>query len=184
MSTITLLTADEFDSMSFDMPVELIRGEVVEMTNPGGRHGAICFRLAGILHDWLKTAVDYVALTNDTGVLLERNPDTVRGPDLMVFHQSRLPQGRIPTGHFRVAPDVAIEVVSPSDRIPDILQKVSLFLRAGVGEVWVIYPDRQHVHIYKSDDEPTILDVDHQLTSPLLPGFTCTVHDLFRGIAT
>ena len=170
--------------MSFDVPVELIRGEVVEITNPSGRHGKVCSNLCFHLEAWAEPQAEFEVFTNDAGVLLELNPDTVRGPDLMIYHQSKPPQGEIPTGHFKTVPNVAIEVVSPSDRVPEILFKVSLFLRAGVGEVWVIYPDRRHVRIYKADDEPTILDVNQQLTSGLLPGFSCTVSDLFRGLAS
>ncbi len=91
MSTATLITAEEFAAMSFDRPVELVRGEIIEMTNPGGRHGNISFGWGDSCTMWLARHPEYDAASNDTGVLLEQDPDTIRGPDLLVLNKSRLP---------------------------------------------------------------------------------------------
>jgi Uma2 family endonuclease len=115
-------------------------------------------------------------------VLLERDPDTVRGPDLLVIRRERLSNGEIPRGHFQVAPDVAIEVLSPSDRWADVLQKVSQFLKAGVAEVWVIDPDHHRLHAYRMNDEPTVFSGEQRLMSAALPEFECLVSELFRGL--
>lgn len=183
MSTAThLITAEEFAAMTFDRPVELIEGEIVEMTSPGGIHGGICLAIARIVGNWIHSGADFLATANDSGIVLARNPDTVRGPDLMIISRKRLPEGQYPQGHFTVVPEVAIEVKSPSDYWPEILNKVSQFLSAGVQEVWVIDPDHFRVHVYRVDDEPTIYNRVDQLTSVCLPDFHCEVKELFHGV--
>lgn len=183
MSTATLITAEEFASMSFDKPVELVRGEIIEMTNPGFRHGNLCFRLAIMIGRWLETHPDYDVATNDSGVQIEAEPDTVRGPDLMVVRKSKLPGGQGPIGHLTIPPDVAIEIRSPSDRSNDVMRKVSLFLAAGVAEVWVIEPDHRRVFVHRDHEETTVFQGDDSVSSPQLPDFECPLAKLFEGIA-
>lgn len=180
MSTTALITAEEFSSMSFDRPVELIRGEIVELTNTGGRHGNICFRLSGLIFQWLASHPEFDAASNDTGVLLERDSDTVRGPDLLVMRKSRLPAGQFPKKHLTSAPELAIEVRSPSDRTSEVLEKVAMFLAAGVVEVWVIEPDHQLVFIHRDNEETTVFQGSDSLTSPQLPDFECPLPKLFE----
>lgn len=180
----SLITADEYSAMSFDKPTELVRGEIIEMTNPGGRHGSICFKIAFLLGVWNQNTSKYVITTNDSGILTHQEPDSVRGPDVLVIKRDRLPGGKIPVKHFTVAPDVAIEVRSPSDRWSELVAKVGEFLLAGVGEVWVIDPDHQRVHLFQDQDEPTILNVDDTLSSSRLLGFSYTVGELFLGVET
>jgi len=67
MSVSTLITADEFARMSFDGPVELVRGEVVEMTRPGGVHGVVCLRAAVAMDSWTNRNAEYQIVINDTG---------------------------------------------------------------------------------------------------------------------
>jgi Uma2 family endonuclease len=183
MSTTTLVTAEEFACMSFDVPVELIKGEIVEMTNPGGWHGKICIRIGHLLEAWAEPDFEYEVFSNDTGIVLERSPDTVRGPDLFVIRSDRLPGGKIPEFLIDVPPDVAIEVRSPSNRWSQIREKVSQFLAAGIQEVWVIDPRSRRVHVYRAgNDEPEILNQHDRLTSALLPGFECNVGNLFQQL--
>lgn len=184
MSTTTLITAEEFADMSFDVPVELVRGEIVEMTLPEGWHGAVCFNTAGVIRDWIRSGAKYRAMTNDTGVVTERDPDSVRGPDLMVIHRDRLPGGEIPRKPFEVPPDVAIEVKSPSDCWSEIHIKVGEFFAAGTGEVWVIAPDHRRIRIFHAEEEPTIFNDGDTVTSALLPGFSVPVAEFFEGIGT
>lgn len=181
MSTdVALITADEFAAMSFDSPVELVRGEIVEMTNPGGRHGNICFRLALVIGAWIEKHPEFDAATNDSGILLERNPDTVRGPDLLVIRKAVLPGGRFPKAHIKSAPEVAIEVRPPGDRTSEVLHKVALFLAAGVAEVWVIDPDHRRVIVYRDLEEVTVFDAPQVLTTSRLPDFSCPLDKLFE----
>ncbi len=181
MTTATLITAEEFSRMSFDGPCELVRGEIVEMTGPGQRHGGICHNVSRVLIKWLPREDDYAISTNDAGVKTEVDPDTVRGPDVQIIERHRLDDGKLPIGHLNVPSDVAVEVMSPSDRWPRIIQKVGEYLAAGVREVWVLDPDHQRVHVYRVDDEPTVLDRDRELISTAIPGLHFPVSELFRG---
>jgi len=182
MSVSTLITADEFAQMSFDGPVELIRGEVAEMTRPGGVHGVVCLRSAVALDSWTNRNAKYQVVVNDTGVVTKRDPDTVRGPDVLVIRRDRLPGGQIPQGNFPVAPEVCVEVRSPHDRWSEIIQRVSEYLAIGVAEVWVIDPERRRVHVYFADTEPDVLEVGSVLVSRTLPEFECPVEEFFRGL--
>lgn len=183
MSTATLITAEEFARMSFDTPVELLCGEIVAMTRPGQRHGVVCSNAAFLLGTWQrKQSKRWTVTTNDAGVVLSREPDTVRGPDLYVIETSRLPGGEVGTGFLATSPEVVIEVVSPSDRWPAVVEKVGQFLKAGVAEVWVLNPEHRRLHLYRIDDEPTVLNADGTLRSQVLPDFECPVAEFFLGV--
>lgn len=183
MSTATLVTAEEFAQMTFDVPVELVRGEVTEMPRPGGEHGKVATNTVFLLETWARPTNEYEVIVNDTGVVTERGPDTVRGPDVFVIRRTSLPGRRIPKGHFTVSPDLTVEVKSPTDRWSDIIQKVGEYLNCGVLEVWIIDPEHRRVHVYRANDEPDVLNESDQLRSDaVLPGFACTVAELFRGI--
>ena len=183
MSIATLITAEEFAGMSFDRPVELVRGEIIEMTNPGGRHGNLCFRLGGILYRWLESHPEFDAASNDTGVLLEQDLDTVRGPDILVMRKSRLPGGQFPKTHLTDSPELAIEVRSPSDRTSEILEKVAMYLAAGVVEVWVVDPGQRVVHVYHESEGDLTVSEQETLTSTCLPDFALPLANLFQGMA-
>ena len=185
MSVSTLITADEFARMSFDGPVELVRGEVVEMTRPGGVHGVACGNVYFNVESWSRARSKqpaWVVVPNDSGVVTKRDPDTVRGPDVFVVRRDRLADGRVPQGNFPIPPEVCIEVRSPHDRWSELIQKVSEYLAIGVQEVWVIDPDRRRVHVYFADTEPDVLEVGAVLRSRTLPEFECPVEEFFRGL--
>ena len=119
MSTITpkkLLTAEEF----FLLPdpddgsqQELVRGEVVTMPLPGGMHGVVCLKAARRIGNFVEDNDLGTATSNDTGFITERDPDTVRGPDVSFWSRDRLPE--IPDGYIAIPPDLVVEVVSPED---------------------------------------------------------------------
>jgi Uma2 family endonuclease len=183
MAIATLITADEFAQMSFDRPVELIRGEVVELTSPGGVHGRVCFNVNRALAKWPGSESGFGVYANDTGVLTEQDPDTVRGPDIAVLKDSSLPGRRVPRGVLKQSPDVCIEVRSPSDRWSELLGKVGQFLDAGVKEVWVIDPDTRRVHLYTTNASVTVLHEGETLRSSVLPELEVAVSELFKGVA-
>jgi Uma2 family endonuclease len=177
-----LLTAEEF--MLLPEPPngarqELVRGRVVIMPLPQGRHGIICSRTDRRVGTFVETHELGITTSNDAGVILGRNPDTVRGPDIAFYSKERLPV--IPEGYFTIAPDLAIEVLSPSDVFSKVLNKVSAYLKAGVRMVWVIDPEDRTITVFRAPDRVRTLDENDTLSGEdVLPGFTCAVADLLQ----
>ena len=180
MSTAqTLITVEEFWEMDFDGPVELVRGEIVEMPRPNTWHGYCCNKAGHYLQVWNDDDRYGFIISNDSGVLTERDPDTLRGPDVYFIRRERLPQGTLPEKWIEVAPDLAVEVLSPTDSWRDLWDKVHEYFALGVREVWVIDPRKRKLHVMRADDEPRILEDGETLESDdVLPGFSCEVSRL------
>lgn len=175
-----LFTAEELWKLPVtDMRRELVRGEVVEVMPPGGRHGAIAVVLAMLLRLWTqKSTGGYVGV--EAGYILSRNPDTVRGPDVSYIRADRLPASGTPEGFWTLAPDLAVEIVSPSETADEVREKVRDFLSAGTPLVWTIYPRTQEVVVHTADGIARTYSDDDVLEYPeVLPGFSCKVADLF-----
>lgn len=176
-----LITAEEFATMTGDGLHELVRGEVVEMPNPKPEHGRYISRLDRRLGTYVEARDLGEVMVNDSGFILERSPDTVRGPDLSFIHRERLPGGKLPAGvYFPGPPDVAIEVLSPDDRIGDVDDKIDLYLAAGCPLVVIVHPKRRTVTLHRPNVAPQVLREPELLDlSPIVDGFRCTLADLF-----
>ena len=137
----TLLTAEELICLpTADRRYELVKGELFEMPPAGGRHGSVAMRIGSLLDTHVLANQSGYVFAAETGFILRRDPDTVRAPDASFVAKDRLPMGELPTGYVDVAPDLAVEVVSPSDRETEVLDKVEEWLQAGSRLVWVLYP--------------------------------------------
>ncbi len=155
---------------------ELERGELVEMVRPGFEHGRIAVNVAATLRAYVKPA-QLGQVVVETGFYLERNPDTVRGPDVAYFPVEKLPTD--PTRFAEEAPDLAVEVVSPNDRSDALEERVRQFLGAGVTEVWVLYPRTRTLHRFRSDWAEVLSAGQRIEQVPCLPGFACGLDDFF-----
>jgi Uma2 family endonuclease len=173
-----LITAAEFFEMTLEGNFELVRGELIEMPRPSHWHGVVCGNILLILKLWAREHHLGFVSSNDSGVVTEHDPDSVRSPDCSFISRERLPQGPV-RGWLEVPPELAVEVLSPNDRWRDVLDKVGEYLQAGVLEVWVADPEERRVHVYRQDQAPFILDEPAELTSPTLPEFRCVVADFF-----
>jgi Uma2 family endonuclease len=183
MTTTTgkLITAEEFARMP-DPPdgsrQELVRGVIETMPPPGAKHGVCCARLSRRLGNFVEERNLGPITTNDTDVVLERDPDTVRGPDISFWQRERLTE--IPEGYIEVPPDLAVEVVSPRDSSSRIRKKVRHYLDSGVRLVWVLDPEACSVTCYRSLKDVSILMETERLEGgDVVPGFSCRVGDLF-----
>jgi Uma2 family endonuclease len=185
MATVTeLLTAEEFLQMGGNgPPLELVRGKIVPMNQPNFEHGTFCFKIAYRLGRFLETNDLGHITTNDSGIITERNPDTVRGPDIAFFSYTRLPREYGRTKKYPpVAPDIAIEVLSPSDEWKEVLNKVGEYLIAGVSVVCVVDPQNDEVRLYFPDRPEQVLSRIDRLTFPsILPGFELSLSNLLNG---
>lgn len=184
MATIeNLLTAEEYAQLPDNgVPTELVRGRIITMNIPGSRHGWLCARAAKLLAVYVDDNQLGRVFCNDAGMITEREPDTVRGPDVSFFSYSRLPRDADLDGYAEVAPEVAIEVRSPRDRWPKILERVSEFHNAGVLVVYVIDPKKQTVTSFEPDSEQPsrTLEGNDELTFPEpLSGLRIAARQLF-----
>jgi len=178
--TAQRLTAEEFAELPDDgRRRELIRGEVVEMTPASGEHGYYAGQVQGALLAWLAHHPVGYCLTNDVGVVVEQDPDTVLAPDAAFYLKSTLVDPRV-RGFLMTIPDLVVEVVSANDRRGDVVAKAARWLQAGVRVVWVVWPATRQVSIYGPDDVIDVLNVGDTLTcEPLLPGFALSVESIF-----
>jgi len=170
-TTSALLTAEEFARRPDPgHPEELVQGRVVAMPPPGFQHGRVCAKAVRLLGNHAEDRDLGHVVSNDAGVITERGPDSVRGPDISFYRYERLPKEARPEGYPGVPPDLVLEVLSPDDRWPKVLAKVLEYLGAGVAVVGVIDPDRRTLHLYEGEQPVRILAQTDELTLPALLG--------------
>jgi Uma2 family endonuclease len=175
-----LLTAHEFWQLPPTSAIrELVRGEVIETMPPGGRHGGIAVVLAMLLRLWTQhVGGGYVGV--EAGYMLGHDPDTVRGPDVSYVRADRIPATGVPESYWTLAPDLAVEIVSPNETADEVRDKVRDFLAAGTPLVWVLYPRAQEVVVHTPDGIARTYRGNDLLEFPdVLPDFSCTVAELF-----
>ena len=177
-----LLTAAEFARLPNEDGYrhELVRGRVVRSPGPGGRHGEVEAHLVWVLKDYLQRHPVGRLLSGGASYVLERGPDTVRGPDISFISEERVRGDRLPDTWPDYAPDLAIEILSPSNRPRQMAERREDLFRAGCREVWIVAPRKTTVSIYRADGSQVELRATDVLTSDLLPRFRCTVTSLFR----
>ncbi len=156
-TTKRLLTAEEYGRLPDDgRKTELVRGEVVELNIPYPRHGQICSKINYILGNFVEDYRLGRVVINDSGIITERDPDTVRGTDVAYYSFARVPPGRLPWGYLAVPPEVVFEVRLPTDRWPRILKKVAEYLDAGVGVVCVVDEPTERILVYRAEASNTL----------------------------
>lgn len=150
------------------------------MTPAGFSHGAIVMRLGAPLAQHVSRHRLGVVCGAETGFVLRRMPDTVLAPDLAFVRLDRIPASGEPVAFWDGAPDLAVEVVSPSDTRLQVAEKVTAWLGAGARLVWVVHPRQRSVAIHVSDGPPRRLTTSDTLDgAPLLPDFRLPVADIF-----
>lgn len=184
MSTVAtsprLMTAEEFFALGKEPRSELVRGKMVEMTPPGFRHGSICSRLIRKIGRYLDDHDIGHLVSNDTGVITQRGPDTVRGPDVAFFLYERLARDVEPIGYPTVAPNLVFEGVSPSDRMSDVMEKVTEYLRSDVTVVCLVEPTHRELEVFRDNAPLQHFGWEATLTIPdVLPQFELPVNELF-----
>ena len=160
--------------------LELVKGKVYEMAPAGGPHGYVAMNIGILLGVHVRADGLGRVFAAETGFILHRDPDTVRAPDAAFISYDRLGEEAIPDGYLAVAPDLVVEVVSPSDTRREVREKVEEWLRAGVRLVWVIYPVTRSADVYRSLDYVSHLSEDDVLDGEdVVPGFACRLGELF-----
>jgi Uma2 family endonuclease len=179
-----LMTAEEFYEWvhrpeNRDRCWELERGEIVEMSRPGKRHGMICGNVTRILGNHAVQRKKGYVCSNDTGVVVERKPDTVRGPDVLFFDDASQVE-QVEEKYGETPPLLAVEVLSPNDTTGKVMRRVREQKRFGTRLIWVLDPDAQNVIVCQPGQEDKIVEADEDLTGEdVLPEFRCRVAEFF-----
>lgn len=172
------VTVDEFAAMPLDGIWELVDGEMIELSPSAGRAGWIGGQLVAYLTDHVRPGRLGWVFPADTGFVLYGDRATVRSPDAAFVRLDRLPE--LPNTFVPVAPDLAAEVLSPSDRMADALAKVAMYLDAGVRLVLLVDPETQTITVFRPDGPLTKLGIGDILDGgDVLPGFSAPVADIF-----
>ena len=177
-----LVTADDLLKMSHEGErLELIRGELRRLPLEGWAHGLVAANVVYLIGSHLRDRGSLGELfAAGTGFILGRDPDTVRAPDAAFVSREMLSATEAEDGFLELAPDLAAEVVSPSDSAPYVKEKVETWLRAGVRVVWVVYPSTKSVAVYRGADDVRLLTGEDKLRGdPALSDFSCSVNQLF-----
>ena len=160
---------------------ELIRGRLITMSPSGSEHGVVTIRISSRVDQFVSSRDLGLLFGAETGFRLERNPDTVRAPDLAFIAHANVPPGGIPQGYWPGPPDLAVEVVSPTDTARGVSEKAAAWIRSGAQAVWVVDPDSKTVTVYAADGSvKTIAQGDMLDGGEVLPGFRCAVADIFQ----
>lgn len=184
VATTGLLTAEEFSTWlqqpeNAGRRCELVQGRIIDMPSPTRFHGTVCFLVSRLLGNYIFARGAGSIATNDSGLIVRRNPDTVRGPDVMVF-LAAVQLDDIPRQPTEDVPELVVEVLSPSDTQTRTLLRVQQYHTRGVPLVWVIDPEERTVHVYRPREFPKVLDESDTLTgNGVLPDFSCKVAELF-----
>jgi len=180
MSTKTLLTAEELEELPDDdsVQIELDEGELITMPPAGGQHGKCGVAIITILQNYVKPRRLGGLYTPDTGFRL--NDLTVRAPDVAFVKQARMSELHA-VGYIKGAPDLAVEILSPSDTFRQTMRKVKQYFASGTHTVWIVYPDRKEVQILESTGADRLLEAADAIEAPdLLPGFSVPISEFFE----
>jgi Uma2 family endonuclease len=173
-----LITGDELLEMGDIGPCELIDGRIVPMAPTGGEHGFVEFNLGTELRSFVRQHKLGWVMGGEVGIYTRRNPDRVRGADVLFISKERATER--PAGFLKTAPELVVEVISPTDRWQDIQQKIEEYFAIGVRWIWVVEPDNRAVRVYRSINEVQKLEESDTLVGEgTLAGFTLPVAEIF-----
>ena len=180
----TLLTAEEFHTIGDIGPAELIHGKVVRLVASKPKHGRITLRLSSLIDQFVQAHKLGVVYAAETGYLLEREPDIIRCPDVS-FVRAEIAKAHDEDDYFPHSPDLAVEVVSPTDRAGKIKDKIQVWLDGGARSVWVVDPDEKTLAAYHPESPPQVFRCDEVFRDDLVsPGFTIDPLDQIFTTAT
>jgi Uma2 family endonuclease len=176
-----MTTADQLLAMPDDgNRYELIEGVRQKMSPTGGQHGIVAARILRKLGNYVEEHHLGATFAAETGFLISRDPDSVRAPDAAFVRQERLEKVGSVAGYWPGAPDLAVEVLSPSDTFSQVESKSLGWLAAGCRMVLVVDPQQKHVTVYTSRDHIRVLDCEETIDGDsVVPGWLLPVKEIF-----
>ena len=177
-----LTTAAELFELSTDgVRHELFEGSLRMMSPAGGRHGRLAIRIAWLLNNHVMAKQLGVVLAAETGFRISVDPDTVLAPDVAIVENSRYSQVENEIGYLPLAPDLAVEVLSPNDRFSRVESKALAWLDAGSKLVLLVDPEMETIHAYRSRSQIQIFEKLESIEcDDAVPGWTLEVNEVFR----
>jgi Uma2 family endonuclease len=159
---------------------ELIDGKII-MSPVHANHGIICIRLASLLFHFVARRKLGEVLDSSTGFRLSQK--VLLSPDISFVSKATLKKIFAgPDKFFTGAPDLAIEVLSPSDRMKEVYRKIDLYFEHGTRMAWLIDWKKEQIHIYTTDQIEALTRPQDVLSgSTVLPGFKCRLNRIFHG---
>ncbi len=178
LSSNKAMTAEEFKASQMTH-FELVKGKIVPLATCGGEHGVVELKLAWLLQSFLQLYKLGTAYAGEVGFVVARDPDTVRSPDLAFVSYERL--AGPPKEFIPVAPDLAIEILSPGNTVTEMHAKVIDYLKSGTRLIWVVDPDTRSIMVYRSFSDIRVLTEGDTLEGgEILPGFSVEVKAIFE----
>ena len=180
MADTTRLTIEEFETLPLEGRWELIDGELVEMSPAADESASIGANVMGLLWSFVRPRRLGRLYTAEGGFVLFPDRPTVRVPDIAFVLAERAPEGKARKRFPRLAPDLVVEVLSPSDRTSDVVAKLEMYQEAGVRLIWLVDPDALTVTVIAAGHATKILQVGDVLDGgDVLPGFSVPVAEIF-----
>lgn len=178
-ATKRLITADELLAMpERDCRYELVKGELITLPIEGAMHGSVVSNVVVGIGSFVETH-DLGEVFIRTGFILATDPDTVRGPDVSFVSKARLSDD-MSDGYFTIAPDLAVEVVSPNDTYTEVVEKVAEYLAAGTRLVVLVDPLNREITKHPAQGNITRLgECDTLALDDIMPGFECAAAEIF-----
>ncbi|HZK81779.1 MAG TPA: Uma2 family endonuclease [Humisphaera sp.] len=180
----TLLTADEFASLGDIGRAELVRGRIIHLTKPRPKHGRIAMRIGTAISNFVQKHNLGEVYAAETGFIAGRDPDSVRAPDV-AFVRAEIVASHNEEDWLPHSPDLAVEVLSPSERSDQTADKVQMWLGGGARSVWVFDPKARTATVYQATGGVwTFKDGADLRDDSVLPGFVFRVNDAFGKITS
>ena len=181
-----LMTADEFFDSPYSKGFELVKGRVVpkgggfELNMPtGAKHGAVTDELEARMSYFVRKNKLGKVFAAETGFILSEG--TVRGIDISFVSNEKIAEFGIPDTFFPVAPDLAVEVISPENSFDEIQDKIEEYLSAGTKLVWIVYPKRKMIHVHRQSNVIKVLRESDELDGEdVLPDFKVKLAEIFK----
>lgn len=179
----TMVTAEDLWQMPGNgRGYQLSRGELIMVAPAGGGHGDVAYTVGFLLGMHVRANRLGKMVAAETGFVISRNPDTVRAPDAAFIAKAKIPAEGLPAGYIPFAPDIAVEVLSPSDTQIAVEEKTQQWLDAGTAMVWVVNPRRKTVTVHRAACDPRVLHEGDLLRGDeVCPCFEVKVAELFDG---
>ena len=175
------VTGERLLRMPWLNPCELVGGRIVRMTPTNPTHGRIEVNVAAALRAFVRTQNLGVVMAGEVGVFTTRDPDTVRAPDVLFLSHERDALRTRREGFLEVAPDLVVEILSPTDRPDAVRRKLDEYFTAGVRMAWVVDPPTRTVRVHRSGGKFRSVAAGEVISGEdVLPGFVLPVDEVFE----